>query len=51
MGLTELVDGLGPKHIALTFLGGIVAGIFIVLVDNFVVQKLETAVGVTPGAA
>lgn len=51
MDLGSVVDGLAPKHILLTFAVGIIAGFAIVVVDNYVVQKLEAAVGVTPGAA
>lgn len=45
------VDGLTIKHILLALAVGVAAGFFIVVLDQFVVQKVESAVGLTPSTA
>jgi hypothetical protein len=47
----NFLDGAQAKHLLIVFAAGIVGGLIVVLVDNYVVMKLESAVGVTPGQA
>jgi len=44
-------DGLSIKHIAVGLGIGIMAGFLIVILDQFVVSKVEAAIGLTPSTA
>jgi len=49
--IESMAGGLSIRHILMGLGVGVVAGILIVVLDQFVVSKVEAAVGLTPSTA
>lgn len=47
--MIQALDGIGAKHLLQLAALGLVAGIVAYAVDTYLIARVESAVGVTPG--
>lgn len=45
------MDGFSLKHLGMAFAVAVVAGVMISLLDSYVIQRAESAVGLVPSQA